>query len=139
MKTTISISATIHAPIEKVWENWTSPKAITKWHTASPDWHTPKAEQDLQPGGKFSYRMEAKDGSFGFDFSGVFDEVKPDKYLEYTLDDDRKIKVNFTIKGNETHIDQSFEAEETNPVEMQRGGWQGILDNFKHYVENLKD
>ena len=138
-KTLINISTTVNAPVEKVWQHWTNPQAIIKWHTASPDWHTPKAEQELQPEGKFSYRMEAKDGSFGFDFSGVFDEVKPNNYLEYTLDDGRKVTVNFTSKGNESYIEQSFEPEKTIPVEMQRGGWQNILDNFKQYVENLKD
>lgn len=138
-KTTISIEATINASVEKVWQNWTSTNAITKWNSASPEWHTPKAEHDLQPGGRFTYRMEARDGSFGFDFGGVFDIVKPDEYLETTLDDGRKVKTTLTRKGNETHLSQTFEAEETHSVEQQRQGWQNILDSFKNYVETLND
>lgn len=134
-KTTITIEATINAPVEKVWNAWTNTDAITKWNNASPDWHTPKAEHDLRSGGKFSYRMEAKDGSAGFDMEGVFDFVKPNEYIEYTLGDDRKVKITFTGKGHETHLLETFEAEETNAVEMQRDGWQAILNNFKNYVE----
>lgn len=138
-KTTISIEATINASVEKVWQNWTSTNAITKWNSASPEWHTPKAQHDLQPGGRFTYRMEARDGSFGFDFGGVFDIVKPNEYLETTLDDGRKVKTTLTRKGNETHLSQTFEAEETHSVEQQRQGWQNILDSFKNYVETLND
>lgn len=138
-KTTISIETTVHAPVEKVWQQWTSTHAITKWNSASPDWHTPKAEHDLRPGGRFNYRMEAKDGSFGFDLGGVFDVVKPNEYLETTLDDGRKVKVTLSSKGDKTLLSQSFEAEETNPVEMQRQGWQNILDSFKNYVEPLNE
>ncbi len=134
-KQIITVEATINAPVEKVWSDWTSTDAITKWNCASPDWHSPKAEHDLQPGGKFSYRMEAKDGSFGFDFEGVFDAVTPNEYLEYTIGDGRKVKITFTGKGNETHVSETFEAEETNSIELQRGGWQAILDNFKKYAE----
>jgi uncharacterized protein YndB with AHSA1/START domain len=138
-KTTISIEATINASVEKVWQNWTSTNAITKWNSASPEWHTPKAEHDLQPGGRFTYRMEARDGSFGFDFGGVFDIVKPNEYLETTLDDGRKVKTTLTRKENETHLSQTFEAEETHSVEQQRQGWQNILDSFKNYVKTLND
>jgi uncharacterized protein YndB with AHSA1/START domain len=138
-KTTVSIDATINASVEKVWQNWTSTNAITKWNSASPDWHTTKAEHQLQPGGKFSYRMEARDGTFGFDFSGVFDVVKPNEYLESTLDDGRKVKTALIRKGNETHLSQTFEAEETNPADMQREGWQNVLNSFKNYVETLND
>lgn len=138
-KTTVTIEATINASIEKVWNAWTNTEDITRWNIASPDWHTPKAEHDLQSGGKFSYRMEAKDGSFGFDFEGVFDIVKPNEYLEYTLGDDRKVKVIFSEKGNKTHVLETFEAEEINPVEMQREGWLAILNNFKNFVEVQND
>ena len=135
-KTTITIEATIHAPVEKVWNAWTDTNAITQWNCASPDWHSPKAEHELKPGGKFLYRMEAKDGSFGFDFGGHFDIVKPNEYLESTIGDGRKIKTSFIDKGNETLVSETFEAEDTNPIEMQKTGWQSILDNFKKYVEN---
>lgn len=134
-KTVVTIETTVNAPVEKVWENWSNPAHITKWAFASPDWHTPRSENDLRAGGKFSSRMEAKDGSMGFDFGGVYDIVTPHQYIEYTLGDSRKVKTTFTSTGNATHIVQSFEAEEMNPVEMQRGGWQAILDNFKQYTE----
>jgi uncharacterized protein YndB with AHSA1/START domain len=135
-KTAITIEATVKAPVEKVWKVWTTPEDIVKWSTPSPDWHTPRAEHDLQPGGKFNYRMEAKDGSFGFDFGGVFDVLKKNELIEYTIGDGRKVVINFTSKGNETHIVQTFEAEDQNPIEMQRAGWQAILDSFKNYTEN---
>jgi len=135
-KTVITVENTVQAPVEKVWEFWTKPEHITKWNSASDDWHTPRAENDLRPGGSFSARMEAKDGSFGFDFGGVYDDVKKNELIEYTIGDGRKVKVSFSGAGNSTHIVESFDAEQTNPVEMQRGGWQAILDNFKKYTEN---
>jgi uncharacterized protein YndB with AHSA1/START domain len=134
-KTVITVEADVNAPVEKVWEFWTGTKHIMKWNNASPDWHTPKAEYDLRPGGAFSIRMEAKDGSFGFDFGGIFDVVTPNQYLEYTLGDGRKVKTTLTSKENTTHVSESFDAESENPVEMQKGGWQAILDNFKAYTE----
>ncbi|MBN9382986.1 MAG: SRPBCC family protein [Chitinophagaceae bacterium] len=135
-KTKITIEATVKAPVEKVWKIWTSPADIVKWSTPSPDWHTPRAEHDLQAGGKFNYRMEAKDGSFGFDFGGVFDVIKENELIEYTIGDGRKVVINFNSNGKETHIVQTFEAESQNPIEMQRAGWQAILDSFKNYTEN---
>src|SRR5687767_14879507 len=132
----ITVQTTVNAPVEKVWRLWSEPEHITKWNSASDDWHTPRAENDLRTGGKFNSRMEAKDGSMGFDFGGVYDIVKTNELIEYTMGDDRKVVINFTGKGNATNIVQTFEAEETNPVEMQRGGWQAILNNFKKYVEN---
>ena len=132
---TITVESDIQAPVEKVWKFWTGPEHITKWCYASDDWHTPFAENDLRVGGKFSSRMEAKDGSFGFDFGGTYDEVKLHKLIEYTIGDGRKVTVHFTGNGNNTKIVEKFEAEDTNPVEMQQGGWQAILDNFKKYVE----
>lgn len=134
-KTVITIETTVNAPIEKVWEYWGKPEHITKWNNASDDWHTPHAENDLRKGGKFSSRMEAKDGSFGFDFGGIYDEVRKNEYIEYTLGDGRKVKVNFTANGNETKVTECFEIEGQNPAEMQRAGWQAILDNFKKYTE----
>ena len=135
-KTKITIEATVNAPVEKVWKLWSAPEHITKWASASDDWHTPRAENDLRTGGKFSSRMEAKDGSMGFDFGGVYDNVRENELIEYTMGDDRRVIINFMGKGNETKIVQTFDAEETNPVEMQRGGWQAILNNFKKYAES---
>ena len=133
--TTITVECSVKAPVEKVWKFWTAPEHITKWSNASDDWHTPFAENDLRAGGKFLSRMEAKDGSFGFDFGGVYDDVKTNELIKYTIGDGRKVSVNFTSNGNETKVVETFEAENTNSIEMQRGGWQSILDNFKKYVE----
>ena len=132
---TITIENTVNATVEKVWKYWTSPEHITKWNSASDDWHTPFAENDLRVGGKFLSRMEAKDGSFGFDFGGVYDEVETNKLIAYTIGDGRKVSVHFTDNGKETKVVSTFEPEGINPIEMQRGGWQAILDNFKKYVE----
>jgi uncharacterized protein YndB with AHSA1/START domain len=134
-KTIITVEATVNAPVEKVWKFWTSPEHITKWNNASDDWHTPYAESDLRVGGKFSSRMEAKDGNFGFDFWGVYDIVITNERIEYTLGDDRKVKIVFTDKGNATQVIEAFEAENENSIEMQKGGWQAILDNFRKYTE----
>lgn len=135
-KTVITVQNTINAPVEKVWEYWTAPQHITKWNSPSPDWHSPHAENDLRPGGKFLARMEAKDGSFGFDFAGVYDDVKTNQYIEYTIGDGRKVIVNFNGTGNNTNVVESFEAENIHPEEFQKSGWQAILDNFKQYTEN---
>ena len=134
-KTIITVEGTINAPVKKVWEYWTRPEHITKWNNASDDWHSPRAENDLRPGGNFVYRMEARDGSMGFDFGGVYDAVRPDEYIEYTIGDGRKVKITFSAEGDRTKVVESFEAENENSVEMQRGGWQAILDNFKKYSE----
>jgi uncharacterized protein YndB with AHSA1/START domain len=133
--TTITIETTIKAPVEKVWQYWTSPQHIVNWNSASDDWHTPKAENDLRVGGKFASRMEAKDGSQGFDFSGIYNAVQTNQLIEYTMGDGRKVKVVFKSNGDETKVVEDFEAESTYPVEMQREGWQAILNNFKKYVE----
>jgi len=134
-KTLITVEATVNAPIEKIWEYWAKPEHITRWSAASDDWHTPRAENDLRTGGAFNSRMEAKDGSFGFDFGGVYDEVKDYELIRYTMGDGRTVEVIFSTQGGSTHITETFEAEGTNPIEMQRGGWQAILDNFKKYTE----
>lgn len=134
-KTVITVESTVNAPVDKVWQYWTRPEHITKWNAASDDWHSPHAENDLREGGKFSARMEAKDGSMGFDFGGVYDVVKEHERIEFTMGDGRKVKVKFTPSGNSTKITESFEAEGTHSIEMQRGGWQAILDNFKKYTE----
>ena len=132
----ITIQTVVNAPVEKVWAYWTEPQHITRWNAASDDWHTPFAENDLRPGGKFSSRMEAKDGSFGFDFGGTYDAVEEHKYIEYTIGDGRKVEVHFSNEGIATTVVENFEAETTNSEEMQRTGWQSILDNFKRYTES---
>ncbi|HEX6190725.1 MAG TPA: SRPBCC family protein [Chitinophagaceae bacterium] len=134
-KTVITVQNSVEAPVEKVWEYWNKPEHITKWAHASDDWHTTRAENDLRDGGKFMSRMEAKDGSFGFDFGGVYDKVIPNKYIEYTMGDGRKVIIDFTAEGNKTKVVQKFDAETTHSEELQRGGWQAILDNFKKYTE----
>jgi uncharacterized protein YndB with AHSA1/START domain len=136
-KTAITVEATIKSPVEKVWDAWNQPKHITQWCAASDDWHAPRAENDLRVGGKFTTTMAAKDGSMSFDFGGVYTKLEPLKTIHYTIDDGRKVQISFQRQGNDTRLLETFEAESTNPVEMQRGGWQAILDNFKTYTERL--
>lgn len=133
----ITIETTVKAPIEKVWSSWGEPKHITQWCQASPDWHAPYAENDLRTNGKFKTTMAAKDGSFSFDFGGVYTNVENLKVIEYKMDDGRKAKITFTSNGNETKIVETFDPESENPIEMQRGGWQAILDSFKKYTEAI--
>lgn len=135
MSQTITIETTVNAPIEKVWKYWTQPEHIVKWNNASDDWHTPRAENDLQVGGKFLCRMEAKDGSAGFDFNGVYTDIKPNELIAYTIEGGRKVSTSFSANGGATKIVETFEPENENSLEMQRNGWQAILDNFKEYVE----
>lgn len=135
MQTIIAIDTIVNAPLERVWKFWTEPVHITKWNSASDDWHSPYAENDLKAGGKFLSRMEAKDGSFGFDFGGVYEEIKTHELIAYTLGDGRKVKITFSSLGSETKIAENFEAENVNSIEMQRAGWQSILNNFKKYTE----
>lgn len=131
----VTIETTVNAPLEKVWKIWTDPNHIMKWNTASGDWHTTKAENDLRTGGTFLSRMEAKDGSFGFDFSGTYDQVKLNELIEYTMGDGRKVQINFKENGSGTIVSEIFETENSHPKEVQRSGWQSILDNFKKYAE----
>ena len=131
----VTVTTTVNAPVEKVWEAWTLPLHIMHWNYASPDWQTTYAENDLQKGEKFSSRMEAKDGSFGFDFWGVYDKVKQHEQISYTMGDGRKANTSFTAEENNTTVTTVFEAETETPVEMQKTGWQNILDNFKAYAE----
>ena len=132
----ILVKMLVNESVDIVWQKWNSPDAITKWYNASDDWHTPKAENDLKVGGKFNYRMEAKDGSFGFDYWGTYDSIIIKEKLEITLGDNRKLIITFTEIDNKTEITETFEAETSNPIEMQQAGWQAILNNFKKYVEN---
>jgi len=134
-KKVITVQTTVQAPVDKVWKLWTNPEHITQWNNASDDWHTPRASNDLRVGGKFTARMEARDGSMGFDFEGIYKSVKPNEYLEYDIADGRKVQVAFKANGENTTVIENFEAENTNPEELQRGGWQAILDNFKKYAE----
>ena len=131
----ITVETTVHAPIEKVWNDWTEPNHITKWNSPSDDWHTPFSENDLRIGGKFTSRMEAKDGSFGFDFGGVYDEVKLNEFISYTIGDGRKVEITFIREENNTKIKEVFDPETENPIDMQQAGWQSILNNFKKYAE----
>lgn len=131
----ITVSAIIDAPVQKVWEYWTDPKHIIHWNFASDDWHSPRAENDLRVGGKFLSRMEARDGSLGFDFEGKYLEVEPQKLIEYILEDDRRIRIRFDSDGVKTIVTEVFDAEHENTVELQQSGWQAILDNFKKYAE----
>jgi uncharacterized protein YndB with AHSA1/START domain len=133
----ITVEATINAPIETVWQCWTEPKHITHWNNASDDWHTTEATNDLKIGGKFSSIMAAKDGSFSFDFWGIYDAVETHKLIAYTLGDGRDVTISFSKKDNQTTVTEVFEPEDENSIELQKGGWQAILDNFKKYVETL--
>lgn len=133
----ITVETTVSAPIEKVWAAYTSPEHIVKWNAASDDWHTTSSTVDLRVGGNFSSRMEAKDGSFGFDFAGSYTKVEPNKLLEYSFGD-RVAQVDFSALANGIRVRVEFDTEETHSIEQQRQGWQAILDNFKRYAEGLK-
>ncbi len=131
----ITVSTTVNLPVATVWNSFTAPEHIVHWNSASADWHTPRATNDLRVGGKFTSRMEAKDGSFGFDFEGIYDDVKEHALIAYSLEDGRKVKIVFSPADKGTLVTETFDAETENPVEMQKGGWQAILDNFKQYTE----
>lgn len=129
----ISVETSIKAPIDRIWSAYTTPEDIVQWNAASEDWHTTASTVDLRVGGLFSSRMEAKDGSSGFDFAGTYTKIEPKRLIEYTFGD-RACAVEF-LQGQDTvTVRVSFDAEEENPVEMQRGGWQAILDNFARHV-----
>lgn len=136
-KTVITVETIVNARVTKVWESWNSPEHITKWCQASDDWHAPFAENDLREGGSFKTTMAAKDGSFRFDFGGEYTTVKNYELIAYVMGDGRKVSIEFADLGGETKVVEHFEAESTHPEEMQRGGWQAILDNFKKYTEGL--
>lgn len=136
IKNVIKVQTTVNAPVEKVWFFWTNPDSIMKWNFASDDWHTTKAENDLKVGGKFNYRMEAKDGSFGFDYWGTYNEIIFPERITFTLGDKRNVEIDFIDVSDMTEVMESFEAETENSLELQQAGWQAILDNFKKLVEN---
>jgi uncharacterized protein YndB with AHSA1/START domain len=131
----IIIQAIVSADIEKVWDYYTLPEHITKWNFASEDWQCPYASNDMRVGGKYLARMEAKDGSFGFDFEAVYDQIIVAESFSYTMPDGREVQVTFDDAGGKTEVSVSFDAETENPVEMQRAGWLTILNNFKKYTE----
>jgi uncharacterized protein YndB with AHSA1/START domain len=135
--TIITVAVSVNARVEKVWKHWTSPESITKWNNATEEWHTPRAVNDLRKSGKFSYRMEARDGSMGFDFEGTYDNIEEDKKIGYTIADGRKVEIIFIPGDDKTEIIESFEAENNYPLDMQRKGWQSILDNFKKFTESV--
>lgn len=133
----ITVETNVRAPIERVWKAYTTPEDIVKWNAASDDWHTTKSSVDLRVGGTFSSRMEAKDGSFGFDFAGTYTNIVPNRLLEYSFGD-RAAKVEFTEMSGGVNVRVVFDAETTHSIEQQRGGWQAILDNFAGHVEGRK-
>lgn len=133
--TTITVQTTVNAPVEKVWQYWTAPQHIMQWCQASDDWHAPYADNDLRVGGNFKTTMAAKDGSFSFDFGGVYDVVDHHKAIAYTMSDGRKVSVQFQKDGAGTQVIETFDPENMNSLEMQQTGWQAILDNFKKYTE----
>ena len=135
-KNTITVETTIKASVDKVWKYWNEPKHIMKWCSASDDWHVPAAENDLREGGSFKTTMAAKDGSFSFDFGGTYDRVAEPERIAYTMGDGRKVEISFTDLNGRTRIVETFDPETINSEEMQRAGWQAILDNFKSYTEN---
>ena len=132
----ITVKTTVKAPIEKVWEFWTQPQHVTQWNNASDDWHCPKATNDLRVGGKFNFTMASKDGKMSFDFEGEYSDIKEYSLIEYHIIDGRKVIINFEETNNGVVITESFEPEEENSEELQRVGWQNIIDNFKKYTEN---
>ena len=135
---TITISTWIDAPVDHVWQCWTQPVHITQWNFASPDWCCPSADADIRVGGPYRARMEARDGSFGFDFAGTFEEVEPQQALTLVIADGRKARTTFTAMKGGTQVSTTFDTETQNPVELQRQGWQAILDNFKRHSEAVK-
>jgi len=135
MKSPITVETTIKSTIENVWNLWTTPEDIRQWNNPSEEWHTLKVENDLKDGGKFLFRMESKDGADGFDFSGTYDKVILNKLIEYTLDDGRKTINEFIQNENSVTITETFEPEAKTPLDVQKEFCQGVLDNFKKYVE----
>lgn len=131
----ISIQTTVNSSLKMVWDCWTKPEHITKWAFASDDWEAPHAENSLKIGGRFKTVMAAKNKSAQFDFTGVYTRVDVNKAIEYTIDDNRQVKIKFILTENGVQILQDFEPEKINPIEKQRAGWQAILNNFKKYVE----
>ena len=134
--TVITVKTIVNAPVSKVWEYWTKSEHIMQWNNASDEWHTPAAKNDLRKDGRFVFTMAARDGSMSFDFEGVYTEVVEHKLIAYVMADSRTAKIIFDGQDNQTEIVESFDAESVNSIELQRTGWQNILDNFKKYTES---
>lgn len=132
----ITVEATVNAPIAIIWKAWNTPDDIMKWSTPDPSWHTTSSENDVRTGGKFNNRMEAKDGSFGFDFAGTYDKVESHREITYTLEDGRQATTLFNESDGVTHLTTTFDPEKQNDPEFQKQGWQAILNNFVTYVES---
>ncbi len=133
---TITVATKVNGGIDKIWECWTNPEHIVNWNFAIPEWHCPKASNDLEVGKSFNYRMEAKDGGMGFDYEGTYTRIEPKSSIEYALEDGRKVSIDFTKVGDTVSILETFDVEDTNTLEQQQQGWQAILDSFKKYVES---
>ena len=131
----VTVQVTVNAPVEKVWKYWNEPEHIKQWCFASPEWHAPHSENDLRKDGKLKTTMAAKDGSFAFDFEGTYTRVEQYKLIEYVLGDGRRVSIAFSPEGDGTKISETFDTEASNPIEMQRAGWQAILNNFKIHTE----
>lgn len=138
MKNTIEVSTTVNVDIEKVWKLWNSPGHIVNWYFATDEWHCPHAESQFKEGGQFSYRMEAKDKSFGFDFSGKFTQIINFEKISYTLEDNRITDITFVKSNGGIIITEIFESENSSTIDMQKAGWQSILENFKKYAEEYQ-
>lgn len=137
MSSKIKVEATVKGDLSKVWDSWTNPEHIVNWNFAGDDWHCPKATNDARTGGKFSSTMAAKDGSMGFDFEGVYDEVIDHQKIAYSLEDGREVSIHFEALGDSVKVTEIFDPENQNPVEMQQQGWQMIMNNFKKYTESI--
>lgn len=131
----ITVETAINADLNKVWEAWNNPVDIRQWNTAQDDWHTTQSSVDLREGGKFRSRMEAKDGTEGFDFEGTYTRIKPHQIIEYRMSDGREVKVEFVESVGQVRVKETFDAETENPPALQRTGWQAILDSFRRHVE----
>ena len=131
----VTVEASINADVSKVWNYWNTPERITQWNFANKEWHCPKAEIDLRVGGKIKTRMEARNGSFGFDLEGEYDEIVDQKMISYVMPDGRKVSTTFVNTDGNTMVTTIFDAENLSPIELQKAGWQAILENFKRYVE----
>ena len=131
----ITVETVVKAPLSKVWAIWNNPADISKWNAAQDDWHTTESSVDLREGGKFSARMEAKDGSAGFDFEGIYTRVVPQRTIDFRMSEGREVNVEFIERRDEVVVKEVFDAESENTAELQRQGWQAILDNFGRYVE----
>ena len=131
----ITVEALVNASLKKVWDAWNNPADIKQWNTAQDDWHTTRSTVDLREGGKFQSRMEAKDGSAGFDFEGTYTRIVPNTAIEYRMSDGREVKVEFVERPGGVLVKETFDAETENTPELQRQGWQAILDNFGRHVE----